>query len=278
MQWKIATMLLAIGLLTAATPIDAEKCTRANGCEFWDNDYHEYILNDWDTAELDVLIIPPASPYALRDISTIEKSVQAWDDGIQQLGASWLTDNLQIRQYTVGYDPIPWEALNDPEIVIISSEHNPFLLFGIGYALPWMACLDGYSWASPVHQHDGSYWSVWQEDCENLGNTCFVVNTSFLFGGKNRMYDLNSHEFGHCLGIGHVGDALDFDAKNFPAADIMSYQYDPSQVHCVSNLNVRSIEGTFGKVLGQPSSTWLDSGDYYHMSPGKYTQVSCMNP
>jgi hypothetical protein len=58
------------------------------------------------------------------------------------------------------------------------------------------------------------------------------------------LYDLTSHEFGHCLGLGHVGDASDFAAKNYPPDDIMSYEqdgWDPGVGLCVSNLDLKTF-------------------------------------
>lgn len=289
----VASTLILLAL--AAPSSNAAVCSTSNGCDFWDSQYHEFILFDWDTAALDVLIVPPASPYALRDIATIEKSVDAWEAGIQTEGASWLTSGLTIDRHTLGSGVPATDMLTDPEIIIVSAEFNPALLFGVGLSRD-SACaivfdilpfLQAGELPPDFHQHPGSQWGVTQVQCENGDNVCLVLNTNFLHTpvvslvghqGQRRMYDLNSHEFGHCLGIGHVGDALDFDARTVPLDDIMSYQFNPSQVHCVSTLNVRSIEGTFAKVLGRPSSEWLDFGDYVHMDPADYDTVSCTNP
>ncbi len=277
MQTRIATGVVALLLLGMAT---------VQAADFNDNDYHEYILYDMDQPQVDILIIPPASPYYTRDLVNIEKSVQAWDDGINALGPSWLANGLNIEYYTLGYDVPPADALADPEVIIFSGEANPALLAGIGLEA-WQFFFSGESPChgldpnnpSDWHNHVGSVWASGQ--CDGGGSTCVVINTSFLWlpdqENEHYMYDLNQHELGHCLGIGHVGDALDFEAANFPEQDIMSYQHNPNQVHCVSSLNIRALEAVYGDLLGQPSVA-QDAGTFVHMRPSDYTHVDCLNP
>lgn len=253
----------------------------AQAADFNDNDYHEYILYNVDTAKIDVLIVPPASPYYSRDLSNIERSVQAWEDGIGALAPAWLADGLEIDFYTLGYDTPPADVLADPEIVIFSAEYNPVLLLGIGLAQPVTLC-HGIDLAQEnLHQHEGSPWGVLHSECKGGGYQCTVVNTNFLWlpdsQNEREMYDLNSHEFGHCLGIGHVGDALDFSAQNYPREDIMSYQHDPDQVHCVSSLNILALQAVYGALLGQPG-LHQHAGTYVHMTPTAYETVNCVNP
>ncbi len=274
----IASLLLLVTL--AAPGTNAEICRNRNGCEFWDDLYHEYVLNDFDTGTIDVIIVPSAGPYALRDVSTIERSIQMWEDGIRAGADDWMADRFDVRTYTVGFDVIPEAALNDPEVIVLSSEHNPFLLFGIGLAVPisWCHGFDAYP-SSSWHQHEGSVWAMASTECQGGGDQCVVLNTSFLLGGERRMFDLNSHEFGHCLGIGHVGDAMDFDAKTVPMQDIMSYQYTPSQVHCVSTLNIKALHGVYADALGAPAGQpRYDGGEFVHMHPSDYDQFACSNP
>lgn len=272
----VPTVLLALFVPGAI----AEVCGSSSGCEFWDNSYHEYVLYEEDTTKIDVLIIPPASPFALRDTTTAKLAVQGCKDGINAFGATWFKSAMNINAYVVGQDTIPQDALNDPEVVIVISEHDPVLLFGIG-AEPKQMVVTCESFGQqtlqqfPGHAHDGA--QVSSADCTGTGFMCFAVNTNFLLGGTYQMYDLIAHEFGHCLGTGHVGDALDFDAKTVPAYDVMSYMYRSSHVNCVSNMNVKVMEGIYGHLLGQPASNDLHPGDYYTMSSG-YQQVNCANP
>lgn len=70
------------------------------------------------------------------------------------------------------------------------------------------------------------------------------------------------HEYVHCLGAGHP-------AEDEPVGDLMNGRYvPPAGVEpCLSNLNVRAVEGSFARVLGQPSTAWgatalVPVGDY----------------
>ena len=255
--------------------------------DFDDDVYHEFILNDLDSADIDVLILPAVAPDSDARIAAVQQSIAAWESGIQAYAPSWLADNVDFHVYLVGTDPVPLSTLQDPEIVVVTGEANPNVLFGIGASTDYLACdtVDPFTSTSlflqGFHHHPGSAWSVGEANCaDNSDNVCVVLNTNFAFyeTGQYSMYDLNAHEFGHCLGLGHVGDALDFVATTFPHEDIMSYQENEAQVHCVSNLNVLGLQGTFAKVLGRPSSEWRDSGDYITMTPAAYDQVSCPNP
>src|SRR5688572_29446633 len=263
-----AACLLATALVLAFAPsADADVCRREKGCDFWDGNYHEYILYEVDTPQVDVLIVPPASPFATRDIETVGLAVQQWQAGIAALADPWFEQGFAIRSYTAGVDVPAADAAIDPEILVLTAEYNPVLLFGIGLQTPVGVCVAD---ESTFHQHTGSPWASAMAECGTGGMACLAINTSFLLGGERLMHDLVAHEFGHCLGIGHVGDALDFNAKTVPMDDIMSYQEDPAQVHCVSSLNVKALQAVYAGLLGQPG--FLPAGSYYHMSPSAYSQ------
>jgi hypothetical protein len=266
--------------------------------DFTDSCYHEYLLYDVDQPEIDILILPSASPYALRDSIILEQSIQAWDDGINNLGPSWLASGLNLHWYSVGLDPIPDEALWDPEIIVIPAEFNPVLLAGIGLMAPLYWChnipspfslgsLPDITALPGFHQHEGSVWGMFYSQCNDGGFTCFVVNTNFLWtpdaANRRDMYDLNSHELGHCLGIGHVGDALDFKASAYPKDDIMSYAsdgHDPLHVLCVSTLNILALEHTYGHLIPSAPSGYPSSsiGGFVHMHPSDWSADSCNEP
>ncbi len=275
-----------IAVTTAIVMLVSLFIAPSQAADFNDNDYHEYLLYDMDTPEIDVLIVPPQSPYYSRDLVNIEYAVQAWEDGINALGSGWLADGITINSYTLGYDTPPADALYDPEIVVWSGEFNPVLLFGIGLE-PWQNVFYGQTYCHNLdptdptdwHNHAGNIWASGR--CDNGGSTCMVVNTNFLWlpdqENAINMYDLVAHEVGHCLGIGHVGDALDFEANNYPVQDIMSYQHDPNQAHCVSSLNILALEATYGDLLGHPE-VQQEPDTFVHMNPGQYSHVDCINP
>jgi hypothetical protein len=272
-RFAIAACIAILAALVAAPGSQAAICSTASGCEFWDSSYHELILYEVDTADVDVLIVPPASATALWDIDAIQQGVQAWEAGINALAPAWLANGLTINSYVLGLDTPPQSALADPEIIVASGAANPVVLFGIGQQAPFSVCR---AQTAAAHQHDLSDWLVQRTACSDGGVQCLVLNTNFLTGTTNRMYDLNAHEVGHCLGIGHVGDALDFDARTVPLDDIMSYQDDPNQVHCVSSLNILALQEVYEPVLGTgPGQAPLS---YVHMSPASYTQAGCTNP
>lgn len=282
--------LLALALLVPFTVVQAAEPLDTVP-PFTDANYHEYLLNNVDQPEVDVLILPPATPYTMRDIQVLKQGIESWETGINALAPSWLANGLNIHPYTVGMDYIPTEVLADPEIIVVSAEVNPVLLFGIGLASPIYSC---HGIAAPLsnqwedipgfHQHPDSMWGTFRAECANGGYTCFVVNTNFLStptaGNRRDMYDLNDHEVGHCLGIGHVGDALDFSATTYPVNDIMSYEtdrLDPLRVLCVSSLNILALEATYGHLLGRGGSG-NSAGGYVHMDPADYTEHVCAEP
>lgn len=99
-------------------------------------------------------------------------------------------------------------------------------------------------------QDTGTYY---EEDCDGAGgNICFAVNGAIdptpgmdidydnpLVNLPFGLFDLVAHEVGHCLTLGHVGDALDHTSKTVPTWDIMAYTDDPvGQTKCVSTLDV----------------------------------------
>src|SRR5438128_157151 len=104
----------SLGASTPATPSPSPRMLRSGTSG---SHYHQYLLYNMDQREVDVLVLPSASPYALRDSALITQSVKAWDDGINALAPAWLGSGLNIHQYRVGLDTIPTKALWDPEIV-----------------------------------------------------------------------------------------------------------------------------------------------------------------
>jgi hypothetical protein len=252
-----------------------EFCESEEACDFWDDEYHQYVVYDLDTTVIDVVIVPPAGMTTPDQIATSRLAVQAWSDGIEALGQSWFTDAFEMNVYAVGIDIPSIDAVSDPEIIVISTSAQGIL--GIGLEPKQIGCiLLGEETLTDYggHAHRGGY--VTASDCTGIGFTCFAIN---LAGTDPRgLYDLIAHEVGHCLGAGHVGDALDFRARYAPVEDIMSYQDNPEQVHCVSNMNVRNLEGVYAHLLDRPEEEWLPRGSYMAFSPADYMQVACENP
>lgn len=288
--FSLAAALLLVTLALAPTASAQATCPGDTTPNFTDSCYHEYVLYDVDQPEIDILILPSASPYVLRDWVILEQSVKAWDDGINNLGPAWLADGVNLRWYSVGLDPIPDEATFDPEIVIVPAEFNPVLLFGIGLEAPLYWCRNvpdprELTQMAGFQQHTDSVWGMMRAKCDDGGFTCFVINTNFLWtpdaANRRDMYDLNSHELGHCLGIGHVGDALDFTANEYPEDDIMSYETDgrdAGQVLCVSTLNILALQQVYGKLLGQSGYPMNPEGTYVHQDPADWDDDSCAEP
>lgn len=181
--------------------------------------------------------------------------------------------DLTTGQGTEDFSTYP---LWDPEIIVIST--NPVGGVGIGIdpldfssQLLEIFGIEGTD-EGPCHgiqnPFDFSQWQAlpgfddhhgqgtgtyYEEDCDGAGgNVCFAVNgaidptpgmdvdydnpaVDLPFG----LFNLVAHEIGHCLTLGHVGDALDHTSKTVPTWDIMSYTDDPEgQTKCVSTLDV----------------------------------------
>jgi len=296
---RLLIACLTLALVTWSTPVSAATCPMDTTPDFTDDCYHEYVLYNVDESEIDILILPPASPYYLRDVAILKESTQMWENGINALGPAWLGSGVNLHPYSVGLDFVPEAALWDPEIVIVTGEVNPVLLAGIGLQSPVSWChgipppglfgvgtedlAERLTEQPGYHQHGSS--GMLMASCSNGGRVCFVVNTNFLWTpdvhNRRDMYDLNSHELGHCLGIGHVGDAMDFKAKVYPEDDIMSYEsdgHDPGHVLCVSTLNILALERVYGNLLGQSGYPAFGAGSFVHQDPVDWDDDNCPEP
>lgn len=236
---------------------------------FLDDCYHMRTdLNSLDTPNIDVLLIPPVSAYPERDLRTMREAVKMWDRGIQMLavemGMDWLAEGVNIEIF-VDDDELYTDPLWDPEIVVIAT--NPVGGAGIGVdPLGWflglptpchgqpnpLASFQDWSALPGFDNHHGEESGTYTAECEGGGPICYAVNGAVdpvpgvidLFG----LFDLVAHEVGHCLTIGHVGDARDHKAANVPLADIMSYTNRPFD-KCVSTLDAQSFAVTMSRYL-----------------------------
>lgn len=250
-------------------------------------------LNALDSPQIDVLILAPVSPTVERDMRIMRQVVQMWEGGLEQLaeesGMDWLND----ADFHITVDSLDGEfttyPIYDPEIVVVAT--NPVGGVGIGIDpsnfASQLQILDGEGvpctniknpfdietwqalpgWDSHHEPRSGIY----VEDCGGAGgNVCFAINgaidpvpgTTDVFG----IFDLISHEFGHCLTLGHVGDGAEGAWGVVPTNDIMSYSEDPPGISkCVSTLD---LEG-----FALRMSNYLDrNGD------GKVTKADRLKP
>ena len=225
-------------------------------------------LNALDSPKVDVLILVPVSPAAERDMRIMRQVVEMWDGGIDYLaketGQDWLRE-VEFRITVDAVGNVDTYPVYDPEIVIVAS--NPAGGIGIGidptqflnelqvYDTDGVPCtgvqnpFDFSSWAAlpGFDSHHGEREGVYVEDCGGAGgNVCFAVNGAIdplpgvtdVFG----IFDLISHEFGHCLTLGHVGDGAEGAWGPVPTNDIMSYSEDPPGLSkCVSTLDVEGF-------------------------------------
>jgi hypothetical protein len=209
---------------------------------------------EWDRASLDVLIVPPEHGQVVNDegvlgggdpneldpfnnsyMRAIEDSIAAWESGIAQFGPRWLVDGVRFNTYVVGRDQIPQEALEQPEIVVMTDQTKGPIL---GFALSTDPCL--------------------------VNNSKFFV-TSMTYAD---MYNINGQEFGHCLGLLHTSDGR-------PDHDVMDGTYDDTpgaagtHLHCVSNLDVLGLEQVFGGIFGKPTEAFVS------VLPTQYRTIPC---
>ena len=278
------------GSLPAGCIADRDPLNPDNLC------YHMLVgLNALDTPRVDVDILVPVSPAAERDMRMAEQAVQMWDEGVHYLAGEmdlqWLRKgfDMHIRTHELVIDPDGTlaEPLNlvDPEIVVIAS--NPAGGIGIGVdpsnlasqlgvtdgqGLPCASVPNPFSMAAwqakpGWEQHGGEDGGVYVEDCGGVGgNVCFAVNgaidpvpgASDFFG----IFDLISHEFGHCLTIGHVGDGADGPWGPTPTNDIMAYSTDPPGLtKCVSTLDVEGFALRMSGYLDVTGDGKVDAAD-----------------
>lgn len=237
-------------------------------------------LNPLDSPQIDVLILVPASPTAERDMRVMRQSVEMWERGIhylaEEMGLDWLSDGVDFHIF-VDYVDLTGEGdggefttypVVDPEIVVIGANPGP----GAGIGIDPFTFINesGVPCHNVANPFDFEYWEnlpgfsshhdtrsgTFNEDCDGKGgNICFAVNGSWdpepatidWWG----LFDLVSHEFGHCLTLGHVGDGAEAILGQgwgpVPADDIMSYSNDARMSYgkepehpskCVSTLDV----------------------------------------
>lgn len=236
---RIAALVLAIALSWAVPAYPAAA----------DHDDGAYELEshaNWDHGDLSVLIVPPAhgqvfnldsgalnggDPSELTPFNSylkaIEAAITAWDDAINLLGADWLKEYYEPSVYVLGRDDVPPEVVAAPDILVVTDENEGPSL---GTAI----------WAKTGYVHT---------PCIVRMSSSYLV--SFTYAD---MYNITAQEYGHCLGLGHVGSQGGVDPtseQKHPEHDVMNgfYSHMPGEaathLHCVSNLNVLALEHVF---------------------------------
>jgi hypothetical protein len=201
---------------------------------------------NWDHGDLTVLIVPPVhgqlynletealnggDPNELTPFNSyleaIEASIAAWDAGINTLGADWLKEYYEPSVYVLGRDDVPQEVLTAPDILVVTDENEgPFL--GMS------------AWGKTGYVH----------------TPCIVrMSSSYLLSFTYAdMFNIAAQEYGHCLGLNHVGSQGGVDPTSdvkHPEHDVMNGYYPheagfpDTHLHCISNLDVLGLEHVF---------------------------------
>jgi hypothetical protein len=227
----VALVALIVGLVPASAWADHE-----------DGIYELPAQDDWTKARLTVYIVPPShgqlynnngplggadpnevTPFQNSYLRAIEASIEEWNRGIRQFGSKALKKRFHADVYVIGRDELPDQS--SPDILVVTDENKgPVLGFAMG------------------------------------GNPCIVNNSQMFIRSFNYadMYNVMGQEYGHCLGLGHVGSQGGVEPtseQKHPEHDVMNGFYADSigaegtHLHCVSNLNVKGLEYTFVKTL-----------------------------
>lgn len=213
-----------------------------------DGYYEIPALQQWAETQLNVLIVPPnhgqlfteetgvlnnGDPNELTPFNTyleaIEAAIAAWDEAVQMLGPEWLKKAYDVDTYVLGRDTaIPPEALIDPDILVVTDESEGGIL---GTAFRTMPCVVRMSKIELI---------------------------SFTYAD---MYNVTAQEFGHCLGLQHVGSQGGVDPTSdvkHPEHDVMNGFYTHfvgfagTHLHCISNLDVLGLEFVFSHANPSP--------------------------
>ena len=252
-------------------------------------------MNGLDSPQVDVVVMVPASPTAERDMRIMRQSVEMWEGGIdylaEQMGLPWLTEGMDFHITVDSFDPADETGgefttypVVDPEIVVVAANPAAFGYVGIGvdpvnqvfvnedqlqlcHGVPNPFDIEQWEALPGFDSHHDGRSGTYVEDCGpegGGGNICFAVNVGndSPVIDLSSLFDLVSHEFGHCLTIGHVGDGAEGKWGATPTNDIMAYHSDPPGLtKCVSTLNVEGIALRMSKYLDVNGDGVVNDGD-----------------
>lgn len=229
--YLVVIVALLIGGVPAAALADHE-----------DGIYELPAQDQWTKTRLTVYVVPPThgqlynsngplgggdpnevTPFENSYLRAMEDSIQEWNRGIRAFGSAKLKRRFKASVYVLGRDTLPDES--EPDIVVVTDENKGPVL---GFAM--------------------------------YGQPCIVNNSQMFTKSFNYadMYNVMGQEYGHCLGLGHVGSQGGVEptsSQKHPEHDVMNGFYadsigaDGTHLHCVSNLDVKGLEFTFVKTL-----------------------------
>ena len=229
----LALVALSLGSFTGLASADHEE----------DGIYELPAQDDWTKGHLTVYIVPPShgqlyndngplggadpnevTPFKNSYLRAIENSIKEWNNGVRKFGSKALKKRLKPAVYVLGRDQLP-DGAGSPDILVVTDENKgPVLGFAMG------------------------------------GEPCIVNNSQMFIKSFNYadMYNVMGQEYGHCLGLGHVGSQGGVEPtsdQKHPVHDVMNGFYAESigakdtHLHCISNLDVKGLEYTFVKTL-----------------------------
>jgi hypothetical protein len=236
--YVIAAAALMAGVVPGVALADHEE----------DGLYEIPAQDDWTKARLTVYVVPPThgqlynssgplaggdpnevTPFQNSYLRAMEDSIEEWNNGIRKFGSDKLKRRFKASVYVLGRDTLPDE--NEPDILVFTDENKGPVL---GFAM--------------------------------YGQPCLVNNSQMFTRSFNYadMYNVMGQEYGHCLGLGHVGSQGGVEPtseQKHPEHDVMNGFYADSigsadtHLHCVSNLDVKGLEYTFVKTLTGEAET-----------------------
>lgn len=197
--------------------------------------------DNWTKAQLTVYVVPPShgqlyngngplaggdpnevTPFENSYLRAIEDSIEEWNRGIRRFGSKELKKRFRANVFVLGRDDV---GQSSPDILVVTDENKGPVL---GFAM-------------------------YTEPC--IVNNSQMFTRSFTYAD---MYNVMGQEYGHCLGLGHVGSQGGVDptsAQKHPEHDVMNGFYSDTigspdtHLHCVSNLDVKGLEYTFVETM-----------------------------